>query len=168
MKKKTIKQKNYLRVTIVLIALLVIFSLIYAINVNSDNSFHENFKLTLNEINNLNLLIDDLDLNDPTKFTLENGLTCYITNEDYIDKIKDLYIFPFLVDSNYKIVYSGEKKQEKLYTCIKENCKINKLSQYEILSEEKNIKVIRINNNKYFINKINGKWKFQTPVEFCE
>lgn len=163
------KEKNIDKIILITILIVFVSLLVLAININSDKDFEKKLKTIIEEINDINKIVNNIDFNDTTSYTLENGLTCYATknnSEKYIERLKKVYIFPFYEYSNYNLVLSD--KEEKLYVCIPEKCTINKIKDYYIVAEEKNIKVVRIDDKEYILNKIDNTWKFVFPILICD
>lgn len=183
MKKQKTNKKNQ-KPKIVMMIAIVTMVLIIAINHKSD--FEQELKKLINEVNELNKIFEKIDINDSTKYVASNGFICYKSDEKNIDKIKKLYVNPFVYNGNFNIVYSGDDKEEKLYICLKENCKVKKIKKYNIVNEKEigdivenysdiglisndnNTKLINIYGENYVITKVDNKWKFNIPVVICE
>ena len=175
-KKKKVKYKNLL-ITFPVLLLTIILIL------TQNNSFDYKLKRLIKEVNNVNELFDKIDYNDPTKYVTRSGLICYKSDDGYIDKIKEIYSSPFFENGNFNLVYSGEKKEKKLYICVKENCEVKKIKSYKVkktidLAEvgdsiaepykEENMKIITIFGKDYNLIKKDDNWQFQYPIVICK
>ena len=177
MKNLTKKEKILIMVLIVLIILIVSIITLKIIKTH-DQKENTDFQIELDEtiikINEINKIYENIDLDDPTKYQLMEGITCYKYNgndmQNVVEKINDLYINTIETSGMFNVVISeiNNTKQEHLYVCKRDDCIVSSISDYELVYEDEERKIIRMENATYamFKDKDNN-WKFGTPVIIC-
>jgi len=177
MKNLTKKEKILIMVLIVLIILVVSLITLKIIKTHAQKE-NTDFQIELDEtiikINEINKIYENIDLDDPTKYQLMEGITCYKYNGDnvqeVINKINNLYLNPFVDEGLFNIVTSekNNKKQEFLYICKQNDCSFTSISDYELVYEDEERKIVRIKNAEYVMFKDeNSNWKFASPIMNC-
>ena len=113
MKNLTKKEKILIMVLIVLIILIVSIITLKIIKTH-DQKENTDFQIELDEtiikINEINKIYEKIDLDDPTKYQLMEGITCYKYNgndmQNVVEKINDLYINTIETSGMFNVVIS--------------------------------------------------------------
>lgn len=176
-------KKRIILITLLIILLcsvlfIISLKLFYGNDFNNDielgvDSDDNEIQKVIAEVNNINKLFENIDINDPTKYVIDEK-TCYSYKgndiEENINRLNQLYISPFFENSyfNFSTSNKDESLYQNLYLCIPFDCNVLSIDEYDILSEESDRKIIRIDNSEYIIKKDNNKWKFIFPIVICE
>ena len=175
-KKLSKKEINLTIILIIIVFLTIGLIVLKIVNKSTDHQISSNSELEelVSQINNINLVYENIDLDDSTKYTKNANIYCYKYNgddiEEYIKKINDLYVYSFSVDKGFDIVYTknenGTSKKE-LYACMPKNCKVSKITSYKFVNEEENSKAFIFNDSNYVMLRGDNGWKFIQPVVDC-
>ena len=113
---------------------------------------------------------ENLSEEDSFQHQYDHGLTCYKyigTNEDeYINKIKNLFIEPF--DHYSHFFLKTTEKQEMLYACKPQNCEIKTFKEYSEINETDEQKKVIIESYECSLQKDGDNWKFPYSIIQCE
>lgn len=178
---KKINKKEFILIILLVVVLLLSIGLTMLKllfkpeEINNPNQNDEELKELVNTINDINSVFENIDLNNSTKYTKNENIICYKYNgndtEKYIEKIYNLYSYPYLKDKGFDVVLTTTKEgniKRDLYVCKEEKCNVSKITSYQQDTVEENGKVIVLNNISYMMFKGQEKWMFIEPVIICE
>ena len=171
-------KKSIIIIGVVIIIGILIGVLLYKANKNAKNEtivdFDSFLESTIDEINDLNLLLTSEKVSDVTSYENEIGFLCkkYLGDDtlEVIDKLYSLYQNPFIDNGYFELVEkTDEQTTKELYVCLPNGCK-PKVYDYKTATieyDEKNKKIVNFTGTEFVINLIDNKWKFEIPAVSC-
>lgn len=171
-------KKGIIIIGVVIIIGILIGVLLYKANKNAKNEtivdFDSFLESTIDEINDLNLLLTSEKVSDVTSYENEIGFLCkkYIGDDasEVIEKLYTIYENPFIENGYFELIEkTNNQTSQELYVCLPDECK-PKVYDYKtaiIISDEENKKIVNFTGTEFIINFIDNKWKFEIPAVSC-